>query len=78
MLPYTVKSLTNSRKLIYICSKLGYGVSRSILEELATENAFLVIDQQHENLVMLIEVAEDRLTIAAYDNVYQLEEILTV
>ena len=77
MLPYTIKSLINCTELIDICNTLGHGVSRSILEELATENAFLVIDQQQENLAMPLEVAKDRLTIVVYDNIDRLEETLT-
>ena len=77
MLPCTIKSLTHCTELIDICSKLGHGVSRSILKELATENAFLVTDQQQENLVMPLEVVEDRLAIAVYDNIDRLEETLT-
>ena len=52
MLPYTIKSLTNCTELIDICNKLGHGVSRSILEELATENAFLVLGQQQEMMAL--------------------------
>ena len=77
MLPYTIKSLTNCPEIIDICNKLGHDVSRPTLEELVTENAFLVIDQQQENLVMPLEVAEDRLTIAVYDNIDRLEETQT-
>ena len=42
--PYTIKSLTNSTKLITINNQLGHGVSASILEELGTENAFRVLE----------------------------------
>ena len=75
MLPYTIKSLTNCTELIDIWNKFGHGVSRSILEELATVNAFLVIDQQQENLVMPLEVSEDRLTRPAGRNSNRLEII---
>ena len=42
--PYAIKSLTNSTRLITINNQLGHGVSASILEELAAENAFRVLE----------------------------------
>ena len=44
--PYTIENLTNSAKLITINNKLGHGVRASILEELATENAFRVLQNR--------------------------------
>ena len=46
MLPTVIKSLTNCTELITLNNKLGHGVSKSILEELFTENAFNIIDKQ--------------------------------
>ena len=48
--PYAIKSLTNSTKLI-TNDQLEYGVSASIVEELATENAFRVLENQLDNSV---------------------------
>ena len=48
--PYAIKSLTNSTNLITINNQLGHGVSASILEELATEIAFQVLENQLDNI----------------------------
>ena len=47
--PYAIKSLTNSTNLI-TNNQLGHGVSASILEELATEIAFQVLENQLDNI----------------------------
>ena len=52
--PYAIKSLTNSTRLITINNQLGHGVSASILEELAAENAFRVLENQLDNTVLLM------------------------
>ena len=70
--------MSNSTELIDICSKLGHGVSRSLLEELATENAFKVVEQQEDNsLVMPLGMNENTLTIAVHGNIDRLEETLS-
>ena len=51
--PYAIESLVNSTKLITINNQLEYGVSASILEELATENAFRVLENQLDNSILL-------------------------
>ncbi len=53
MYPYTIKSLTNCTELIDISSRLGHGISRSLVEELTTENVYRVMDQQNEGTVAL-------------------------
>ena len=45
MYSYTIKSLTNCAELIDINNRLGDGISRSLVEELSTENAYRVMDQ---------------------------------
>ena len=75
MFPYTIKTLCNSTELIEICNKLGHGISRSALEELATEHAFKIMEQQQvNNLVMPLGMNEGALTIAVHDNIDRLEE----
>ena len=71
MYPYTIKSLTNCTELIDTNSRLGHGISRSLVEELSTENAYLVIDHQSEGTV------EKTFTMAVYDNIDRQEETLS-
>ena len=51
--PYAIESLVSSTKLITINNQLEYGVSACILEELATENAFRVLENQLDNSILL-------------------------
>ena len=76
--PAVIKSRTNCTALLTLNNKLGHGVSYSILEELFTENAFYTIDQQvNEDIFIPCGFAENKLTIAVYDNIDRLEETLT-
>lgn len=72
---YTIKSQTNRTELIDINSRLRYGISRSLVKELSTENAYLVIDYQNEKGVILQPgVEEETFTIAVYDKIDRQEE----
>ena len=76
--PAVIKSKTNCTTLLTLNNKLGYGVSYPILEELFTENAFYTIDQKvNEDIFIPFGFAENKLTIAVYDNIHRLEETLT-
>ena len=75
--PYAIKSLTNSTKLITINNQLGHGISASILEELATENAFRVLENQLENSVLLHGVSTEVFTMTVHDNIDRNEETLS-
>jgi hypothetical protein len=78
MYPYTIKSLTNCTELIDISSRLGHGINRSLVEELTTENAYRVMDQQNEGTVALPPGSkEETFTIAVYDNIDRQEETLS-
>ena len=57
--PYAIKSLTKNTKLITINNQLGHGASASILEELATENVFRVLENQLGNSVLLNGVSKE-------------------
>ena len=75
---YTIKSLTNCTEFIDINSRLGHGISRSLVEELSTENAYLVMDQQSEETVALPpESKEKTFTIVVYDNIDSQDETLS-
>ena len=75
--PYAVKSLTNSTKLITINNQLGHGISASILEGLATENAFRVLENQLEDSVLLPSVSNEVFTMTVHDNIDRNEETLS-
>ena len=76
--PYAIKSLTNSTKLITINNQLGHGISASILEEeLATENAFRVLENQLEDSVLLHGVSNEVFTMTVHDNIDRNEETLS-
>ena len=78
MYPTVIKSLTNSTELITLNNKLGHGVSKSILEELFTENAFHIIDKQtNEDTLIPHGFLPNKLTIAVHDNIDRLEETLS-
>ena len=76
--PYAITSLTNSTKLITINNQLGHGISASILEELATENAFRVLENQSEDSVLLHGVSNEVFTMTVHDNIDRNEETLSV
>ena len=75
--PFAIKSLTNSTKLITINNQLGHGISASILEELATENAFHVFENQLEDSVLLHGVSNEVFTMTVHDHIDRNEETLS-
>ena len=74
--PYAIKSLTNSTKLITTNNQLGHGISASILEELATENAFRVLENQLQDSVLLHGVSNEVFTMTVHDNIDRNEETI--
>ena len=74
---YAIKSQTNSTKLIAINNQLGHGISASILEELATENAFRVLENQLEDSVLPHGVSNEVFTMTVHDNIDRNEETLS-
>ena len=51
--PYNIKMLINSTELINMVNRLGNGICYSLLEEMETENACKVIDQQTDGTIVL-------------------------
>ena len=51
--PYNIKMLINSTELINMANRLGNGICYSLLEEMETENAYKVIDQQTDGTIVL-------------------------
>ena len=52
LVPSVMKYSTNCTELIDIACILGHGVSYSLISELNTENAYLIIDQQDQGTVV--------------------------
>ena len=50
--PYNIKMLINSTELINMVNRLGNGICYSLLEEMETENAYKVIDQQTDGTIV--------------------------
>ena len=50
--PYNIKMLINSTELINMANRLGNGICYSLLEEMETENAYKVIDQQTDGTIV--------------------------
>ena len=59
LFPHAIKTLTNNTELISTCNILGYRVCYSIIQELATENAYRISNLQ-ENCVILRVVNEKK------------------
>ena len=58
--------------------KFGHGISYSLLEEIATENAFKSLEKEDEDGVILPDhCKKDALTIIVADNIDRLEETLS-
>ena len=53
LFPQSIKALTNNTELKSITNKLGHGVCYSILQELATENAYRISNQQESEFILL-------------------------
>ena len=50
--PYNIKMLINSTELINMVNRLGNGICYSLLEEMETENAYKMIDQQTDGTIV--------------------------
>ena len=58
--------------------RLGHGASYSILEELDTENAYKIVDEQEQGLVILPNgVQKEVFTMVVADNIDRREETLS-
>ena len=78
LLPSTMKQLTNNTEIINIVPRLGHNVSYSILNEMQTENAYIVHDQQESDDVILpLTSQKETFTIYVADNIERKEETLS-
>ena len=64
--------------MITINSQVGRGVSTSILEELATEYAFRVLQNQLDKSVLLNGVSIEVFTMTALDNIIETRKLCQV
>ena len=63
--------------MITINNQLGHGVGALILEEIATENAFWVLENQLDNSVLLNGVSKEVFKITVLDNIGRNKETLS-
>ena len=79
LLPPSIrKQLTKNMDIINIVHRLGHSVSYSILNEMHTENAYIVHERQKNNDVILPLVSQkETFTIYVADNIYRNEETLS-
>ena len=76
LFPYNIKMLTNNTKLINMVNRLGHGVCYSLLETVKTENAYKVIDQQTDGIIVPKSCKENTFTVLVADNIDRQEETL--
>jgi len=70
--------LTNNTELINLVCRLGHGASYSMLEELDTENAYKIVEEQEQGSVILPNgVQKEVFTIVVADNIDRREETLS-
>ena len=75
LLPSIIKQLTNNTEIINIVHRLGHSVSYSVLNEMHTENAYIVHDQQENDDVILPLISQkETFTIYVADNIDRKEE----
>ena len=77
LFPQAIKTLTNNRELISITNKLGHGVCYSVLQELVTENAYRISNQQESGAILPDGAQQETFTVYAVDNIDRLEETLS-
>ena len=78
LFPSVVKALCNNTEIVKLINKYGHGVSYDLVEEIETEYALKVINEQRENRVVIPPIVtqeETRSTVALMvaDNIDNLE-----
>ena len=53
LLPIVVKSVCNNVEVVELINNYGHGISYKLIEEIETEHALMVINEQKENKVIL-------------------------
>ena len=59
LFPAVVKSLCNNVEVIKLISNYGHGVSYNLIEEIETEHALMVINEQKEKVIIPKEAFQD-------------------
>ena len=77
LLPSIIKQLTTNTEIINIVQRLGHSVSYSILNEMHTENVYIVHDQQeNDDIILPLTSQKETFTIYVVDNIDRKEETL--
>ena len=76
LFPYNIKMLTNNTELINMVNRLGHGICYSLLEKIKTEDAYKVIDQQTDGIIVPKRCKENTFTVSVADNIDCQEETL--
>jgi len=72
------KQLTNNTEIINILHRLGHSVSYSILNEIHTENAYIIHDkQENDDVILPLTSQKETFTIYVADNIDRNEETLS-
>ena len=75
LLPSIIKQLTNNTEIINIVHRLGHSISYSVLNEMHTENAYIVHDQQeNDDVILPLTSQKETFTIYVADNIDRKEE----
>ena len=78
LLPSILKTLTNNTEIINMVNRLGHGISYTLLMEIQTENAYMIVDQQMQSGCLLpINCQKEVFTIYVADNIDRKEETLS-
>ena len=78
LLPRIIKQLTNNMEIINIVHRLGRSVSCSILNEMHTENAYIVHDQQeNDDVILTLTSQKETFSIYVADTIDRKEETLS-
>lgn len=78
LLPSIIKQLTNNTEIINILHRLGHSVSYSILNEMHTENAYIIHDkQENDDIILPLTSEKETFTIYVADNIDRNEETLS-
>ena len=53
LFPTVVKSVCNNVEVVKLINNYGYGISYNLIEEIETEHALMVTNEQNENKIIL-------------------------
>ena len=82
LFPAVVKSLCNNTEVLRILNELGHGICYDLVQEIETEHALDVINEQRANKVVIpeedmINAADNAIAVMIADNIDNLESTIT-